>query len=109
MTRSCLSTSSLESGRPWSLRDDGRREDADEPGRARGGAREGRQVYIRDSSGGLERGLVCDAGLGRVDMVPYVYECPSDSTLKVEVGVDTLLIVNQARREVSAHIHDVVF
>jgi hypothetical protein len=36
----------------------------------RGGARVGRQVYIKDSSGGLGLGLDCDPGLGRVDMVP---------------------------------------
>jgi hypothetical protein len=63
-TLSCLSFSSLGS-EPWSKRE----EEADELGRVRGGARVGRQVYIKDSSGGLGRGLDCDPGLGRVDMM----------------------------------------
>ena len=68
-TLSCLSASSLGSDWPWSIRDDGLEEDADELGRGREGASEGRQVYMSDSRGGRGRVLDCDVGLVRADMV----------------------------------------
>jgi len=98
LTLSCLSVSALGSEGP-SIREDGREEEAEELGRVLGGASVGRQVYIRDSSGGLGRGLDTDAGLGRVDMMSYLLDVVwTEKLVRGGGGDDTLLMVNFATR-----------